>query len=128
MAESINEEEPHPESLKRTFWQIQQELLHLFGSDYLSSSTEMELLLPKGCNDDLLVLFTSYPVIYDRLLEYINHLIAGNGLYGDPISKGSGTRYKCPVGHFVDLADVQRRDAVGRPICPSHGKAMSLAT
>lgn len=128
MTTSINEEEPYSESLKRAIEQIQQELPNLLGSDYKAFSIELELLLPEGSNDDLLVLFASYPVAYDRLLDYLNYLIAGHGLYGNPISKGSGTRYICPVGqHYVDVADVQKRDAAGRPICPLHGKAMKPA-
>ncbi len=76
----------------------------------------------------MLVLIASHPVIYDWFLDYLNYLIAGHGLYGNPISRGPGTRYVCPVGgHFVDVADVQKRDAAGRPICPLHGKAMKPA-
>ncbi len=125
MAASINEKDPDSEHLKWAIEQVQQELPLLLGSDYYAFSIELELLLPNGSDDDLLDLFASHPVAYDRLLEYLNHLIAGHGLYGNPITKGSGARYFCSAGqHYVDVADVQRRDAAGRPICPSHGTVM----
>src|SRR6266702_1672617 len=114
MAASINEKDPDSEHLKLAIEQVQQELPLLLGSDYHAFSIELELLLPKGSDDDLLDLFASHPVVYERLLEYLSHLTAGHGLYGNPITKGSGTRYFCPAGqHYVDVADVQKRDAAG---------------
>jgi hypothetical protein len=128
MAASINEKDPDSERLRWAIEQVQQELPLLLGSDYRTFSIELELLLPKGSDDELLALFASHPVAYDRLWEYLNYLIAGHGLYGNPISKGSGTRYFCQAGqHYVDAADVQKRDPAGRPICPSHGKVMRMA-
>ena len=127
MNTSINEEDRNSEYLKIAIEQVQQELPFLLGSDYLAFSVDLERVLSKGCYDDLLNLFASHPVAYDRLLEYLNYLTAGHGLYGDSITRGSGTRYFCSVGqHYVDVADVQKRDVVGRPICPSHGVVMKL--
>ncbi len=129
MSAPINAENPDPESLRRAIEQIQQELPDLLGSDYLSFSTELELLLSEGSNDELLALFASHPVAYDRLQDLLTHFTAGHGLYGDSISLRSGVRYICQIGpHFVDGVDVQKKDVVGRPLCPSHGKAMKLAT
>ena len=125
MSASINEKDPDPEQLKRAIEQLQQELPLLLGSDYDVFSIELELLLSKGSDDDLLDLFASYPEAYDQLLKYLNFLIAGHGLYGNPISKGPGGAYYCVTGqHYVDVADVQDRDAAGRPICPTHGTVM----
>lgn len=124
---SLSEEDRNSEYLKVAIEQVQQELPLLLGPDYLTFSIVLKRLLSEGCDDDLIELFASQPIVYNRLLQYVNRLTAGHGLYGDSITKSSGTRYFCPVGqHFVDAADVQKRDAAGRPICPSHGGVMKI--
>lgn len=48
------------------------------------------------------------------------------GLYGNPITRRSTIRYTCPRGpHFVDSANVMKRDVAGRPLCPIHNIPMS---
>lgn len=128
MSIPLNANDLNPESLRQVIEQLQKELPDLLGSDYLSFSRELELLLPQGSDDELLALFASHPVAYDRLQELLNYLTAGHGLYGDSISIRSSVRYICPIGpHSVDGSEVQKRDVVGRPLCPIHGKAMKTA-
>jgi len=128
MSTPINTEDLNPENLRQAIKQIQEELPGLLGSDYLSFSSELEIVMSEGSNDKLLALIATYPAVYDRLQEFLNFFSAGHGLYGDSISIKPAIRYICPVGsHFVDETDVQKRDVIGRPLCPRHGKPMNLA-
>ena len=128
MSTPINKEDLNPSSLKKAIEQLQQELPDLLGSDYPSFSTELESLLPEGNVEAVLALFASHPVAYDHLQDILNYLTAGHGLYGDSISIRSSVRYICPIGpHFVDGADVRKKDVIGQPICPAHGKTMKPA-
>ena len=125
MSTSGNTEDLNPEYLRQAIKQIQQELPDLLGSDYRFFSAKLEFLLSEGSNEELLALFALYPVANKRLQDLQSQLNAGHGLYGDSISIRSNVRYECPIGpHYVDGADIQKKDVIGRPLCPTHYKAM----
>jgi hypothetical protein len=128
MATLINSEDINPEDLRQAIKQLQPELPDLLGSKYPSFAVRLTPLLFAGSNEELLALFAPYPAAYYRLQDILNYLIAGHGLYGDSVSIKPSTRYICPEGsHPVEEAEVQKKDVVGRPLCPRHGKVLSPA-
>lgn len=120
-----NTEDLDPELLRKAIQQLERELPDLLGTEYFSFAAKLELLVSQGSNEELLALFAQYPFVYEQLLLHLNFLTAGHGLYGKPVSDRLGTGYICPEGfHFVDASEVQKRDRVGRPLCPTHGRPM----
>lgn len=125
MSKPQDAEDLDPNELRRAINLLHQELPEILGSNYRAFKEKLDSLLSHASNKELLALFAFYPDAHDRLRDLLNFFSAGHGLYGNPISKGPSTAYYCATGqHYVAVADVQERNAAGRPICPSHGTVM----
>jgi hypothetical protein len=123
----INPQDLNSVTLREAIRQLKQELPDILGPNYLSFVKELDALLQEGSNEELLTLFVPYPNAYNRLQDILSHFSAGHGLYGDSISKPA-VLYYCQAGrHYVDEMDVQKKDVAGRPLCPDHGKPLTLA-
>lgn len=128
MSKSDDAEDLDPNELRRVINLLHQELPEILGSNYRSFKEKLDSLLTNADNKELLALFAIYPIAYDRLQDRLNFFSAGGGLYGDSISTRPTITYICPVGsHPVSESEVQKRDVMGRPLCPRHGRAMNLA-
>lgn len=128
MSKLNNGEDLDPNVLRRAINLLHQELPEILGSNYRSFKAKLDVLLPNAGTKDVLSLFANYPVAYDRLQELLNYFTAGHGLFGDSLSNRPNINYFCSTGsHYVSISEVQKRDVQGRPLCPRHGKAMSIA-
>ncbi len=128
MSEPDEVEDLNPDELRRAIMFLLQELPEILGSNYHSFKEKLDFLLTNASNKELLALFAIYPIAYDRLQDLLNFFSSGHGLYGDPISTRPDILYYCSAGsHYVSASEVQRRDVMGRPLCPTHRRAMSLA-
>lgn len=128
MSEPDEAEDLDPDDLRRAIMFLHQELPEILGENYHSFKEKLDSLLTKVGNRELLDLFAVYPVAYDRLRNLLNFFSAGHELYGNPISGRPGIVYYCSAGsHYVNASEVQKKDVMGRPLCPTHRRAMSLA-
>src|SRR5574337_1430652 len=128
MSKSDEAEDLDPNELRRAIQLMYQELPEILGENYRSFKEKLDSLLTRVGNKELLDLFAIYPVAYDRLRDLLNFFSAGHGLYGDPISGRPDIVYYCSAGsHYVSATEVQKKDVMGRPLCPTHRKAMNQA-
>jgi hypothetical protein len=128
MSEPDEAEDLDPHELKRAIKLMHPELPEILGENYRSFKEKLDSLLPKVGYKELLDLFAIYPDAYDRLRDLLNFFTAGHGLYGDPISGRPDIVYYCSAGsHYVSASEVQKKDVMGRPLCPTHRRPMSQA-
>jgi hypothetical protein len=128
MSEPDEAEDLDPDELRRVIMFLHHELPEMLGENYHSFKEKLDSLLTEVSTKELLDLFAVYPAVYARLQNLLNFFSAGHGLYGDPISGRPDIVYYCSAGpHYVNASAVQKKDVMGRPLCPTHRKAMSLA-
>jgi len=69
------------------------------------------------------------PAVRQRVREMlgVDLVIRTRGVHGNPIPDPQPLCYRCAAGngHYVAPAQVKRRDAYGRPLCPDHATPMT---